>query len=117
LVFDCFFKRTTNKELNKAATNINELRKQILLNQLKKNTLSSKTYKISYSQFNIGLQHCNQNCKNTIINIIRVIIIKQTMKHIKLKILIITQNVEEIKLGGGGVLGEYLKCLIKYCLV
>jgi len=30
------------------------------------------------------------------------------MKHIKLKNLIITQNVEEIKLGGGGVLGEYL---------
>jgi len=36
-----------------------------------------------HSQLNIALQYCNQNCKNTIINIIRVILIKQTMKKIK----------------------------------
>jgi len=61
---------------------------------------------IPCSQFNIALQYCNQNCKNTIINIIRVIKIKQTMKHIKLKNLNITQNVEEIKLRGGIFIGS-----------
>jgi len=42
-----FSKELLIKKLKKAATDKNELEKQILLNKLKKNTLSLKTYKIS----------------------------------------------------------------------
>jgi len=70
---------------------IKELEGQIV--KTFRNASCTHHFYIPYSQFNIGLQYCNQNCKNTIINIIRVIIIKQSMKHIKLKNQTVKQSV------------------------